>query len=247
MTIGDLWRITSQDARGRILGEQFGNGVVQSYQRDSLGQPTRIEVVSPTATLFQAAITYNAFSAVTAVADTDGHGLDHTAAYSFDGGGRLLQALLGQGAAQLQFAYQYDALQNMTRREAHGPAALALLTGSYRYGEPGATGPRGPRQLTSIAPDAAAGSPAGAATTTFAYDAAGRTIQHGARVLDYNGFDQLVRVAGVSGGSGTVEHAYGYDGQRVSTRDPQGVEQIWFNPTVSQAADGTRTCGSAAG
>ncbi|HSS00287.1 MAG TPA: FG-GAP-like repeat-containing protein [Kofleriaceae bacterium] len=238
--IGDLWQITSQDARGRILAEQFGNGVVQSYQRDALGQPTHIEVTSPTATLFQADVTYNAFSAVTAIADTDGHGLDHTAAYSFDGGGRLLQALVGQGAAQLRFAYQYDALQNMTRREAHGSASLALLTGSYRYGEPGATGASGPRQLTSIAPDAAAGSPAGAATMTFAYDAAGRAIQHGARALDYNGFDQLVRVTGVSGGTGTVEHAYGYDGQRVWTRDPQGVEQIWFNPTVSQAADGTR-------
>jgi len=240
VAIGDLWQATSQDPAGRILAEQFGNGVTQSYQRDSNGQPTNVQVVSPATALYRAAVSYNAFGAITSIADTDGHGLDHSAAFSFDGGGRILQAVLGQGAAQLRFAYQYDGLQNMIRREAHGAASLAVLTGGYRYGEATASGPRGPRQLTSIVPDAAAGSPAGATTTAFAYDAAGRVTQHGARALAYNGFDQLVQVTGVSGGSGTVAHAYGYDGQRVSTVDPQGAEQIWFNATVAQAADGTR-------
>jgi RHS repeat-associated protein len=240
VALGDLWQITSLDPAGRILAEQFGNGVTQSYQRDLLGQPTSVQVASSAATLYRAAVTYSAFGAVSSITDSDGHGLDHTASYSFDSGGRILQALLGQGAAQLRFAYQYDGLQNMIRREAHGSASLAVLTGGYRYGEATASGPRGPRQLTSIVPDTTAGSPAGAATTAFAYDAAGRMTQHGARALAYNGFDQLVQVTGVTGGSGTVAHAYGYDGQRVSTVDPQGVEQIWFNSTVAQAADGTR-------
>lgn len=238
--LGDLWQATTLDPSGRVLAERFGNGVIQSYQRDTLGQPTRIRIATATTALYDVGLAWNAFGAITDLSDSDGHGLDHTAHYSYDGGGRLLSALLGQGAAQYRFEYEYDGLQNMTRREAHGPRALGILTGTYHYGQPTGTGSRGPRQLTSIVPDDDAGSPAGAPTTTFDYDAAGRLIQHGARALDYNGFDQLVRVTGVIGGTGIVEHAYGYDGQRVWTRDPGGAEQIWFGSTVSQAADGTR-------
>ncbi|HET9620835.1 MAG TPA: FG-GAP-like repeat-containing protein [Kofleriaceae bacterium] len=241
--VGDLWSATSQDPAGRILDEQYGNGVTQHYTRDPLGQATRIQIAHGATTLYDAAIGYSPYAAITSVTDSDGHGLDHSAAFTYDGAGRITRGVLGQAAAAYTFDYQYDGLQNMIRRAAHGPRDLGILTGTYRYGETRAGVPHGPRQLTSIVPDAAAGSPAGAPTTTLAYDLAGRTIAQDGRGLDYNAFDQLVAVHGVAladGTIGAVSHAYGYDGQRVATIDPRGAEQRWFTADVSQAADGTR-------
>ena len=137
--------------------------------------------------------------------------------------------------AQIRFAYRYDALQNMVRREAHGPVPLGILTGTYRHGEPAAGGaPRGPRQLTSILPDPAAGSPAGAPTVTLDYDGAGRVTRRGDAILVHDGFDRLVQVSGLGTGSGQVAHEYGHDGLRVRTVGPSGAGTTWFSPEVSE-------------
>jgi RHS repeat-associated protein len=233
---GDLWQTESQDAAGRILRERFGNGVVQAYERDLLGQSTRIEIRRPSGTaLYDASVGYNAYGAITSVVDSDGAGLDHSATFGYDGGARLIDALVGSGAGQYHFSYAYDGLQNMIRRGATGPSALGILAGDYHYGGTAST-PRGPRQLTSV-------TAAGGATTTFGYDDAGRVVAQAGMALDYNGLDQLVRVRnvpGTGGGTGTVEHAYGYDGLRVLTRDPAGRRQIWFTPTTAETADGVR-------
>jgi RHS repeat-associated protein len=242
--LGSLWQLETQDAAGRPLRERFGNGVIQSYQRDALGQATRVQVQRPTgAALFDASIAYNLHGAIASVTDVDGVGLDHSAAFTYDGGGRLIDALLGTGSGAYHFRYEYDRLQNMVRREAHGPTSLGMLIGQYRYAEAGAGGPRGPRQLTSIVPDAAAGSPAGATPTTFDYDAAGRTIRNGSLNMDYNGFDQLVRVRGLTrpgGGAASISHDYGYDGLRIRTVDVTGHQTLWFSPEVSETDDGVR-------
>jgi RHS repeat-associated protein len=237
--LGDLWHVDEQDAAGRILRERFGNDIVQTHERNALGQPTRIQLLrNGTSALYDAAVTYDDVGAITAVSDDDHVGLDHSSSFTYDGAARLTEAALGAGTGQYQFAYRYDGLQNMVRREARGPKALGALVGEYRYGgTPSA--PRGPRQLTSVVPDAGAGSPASAVTTTFDYDGAGRMTRQGAMSLEYNGFDQLVRVRGLDGG-GVVEHAYGYDGLRVVTRSPAGTSQLWFSRDVAQNPDGTR-------
>jgi RHS repeat-associated protein len=174
------------------------------------------------------------------VTDDDGVGLDHTATFGFDGGARLIDATLGRGAGAYRFRYAYDGLQNMVRRETAGPSALGVLTGQHRYGELVGGAARGPRQLTSIVPDAAAGSAPGATTTTFDYDGAGRTVRQGALVMDYNSFDQLVRVRGAGGAGATVTHAYGHDGLRVRTVDASGAQTRWFSPEISETDDGVR-------
>jgi YD repeat-containing protein len=232
-SVGELWTLEERDAAGRILRERFGNGVVQRYERDVLGQPTRIAIEDADgAALYDAAVARNALGAITSVADANAGGLDHGAAFVYDAGARLTAATIGAGATAYQFAYRYDGLQNMIGRDVAGPTALGILAGTYRYGELDAAGQaRGPRQLTSIA------SPAGA-VTTLDYDGAGRVVRQGALTLAYNGFDQLTVVAGVPGGS--VSYAYGYDGTRVSTIAPDGAETVRFSPSVTERPDGAR-------
>lgn len=239
---GAVWQLEQQDAAGRPLRESFGNGVVQTYQRNALGQATDLRVLRPnTAALYDVDVTYNPYGAIATVTDTDGRGLDHTASFTYDAAARLTDATLGSGGAAFQMHYRYDGLQNMIRREATGPRALGISLGQYRYGEPGPGGaPRGPRQLTSILPDVAAGSPPGAPTLTFDYDAAGRTTRQGALTLAYNGFDQLTQVSGLPGGA-TVTHAYGYDGTRVRTLGAGGAQTVWFSPEVSEDSSGVRS------
>ncbi|HTE53482.1 MAG TPA: FG-GAP-like repeat-containing protein [Kofleriaceae bacterium] len=242
--VGDLLAVESQDAAGRPLRERFASGVVETYERDILGQSTRVRIQRPGgASLYDVGVAYTPYGAIASVTDQDGVGLDHTAAFTYDGGTRLVAAAIGTGAGQYRFAYQYDGLQNMVRREAHGPTSLAVLTGQYRYGEPSGGDARGPRQLTSILPDAAAGSPPGQAATAFDYDAAGRLVQQGGLALDYNGFDQLISASGVAGpggATGTVTHAYGYDGLRVRTVAPDGSGTTWFTRDLSETDDGVR-------
>ncbi len=239
---GAVWQLEQQDAAGRPLRERFGNGVVQTHQRNILGQATKLRVLRPAgAALYDVDVSHNAYGAISTVTDVDGRGLDHSAGFTYDAAARLTDATIGSGATAFQMRYRYDGLQNMVRREATGPRSLGISLGQYRYGEPGPGGaPRGPRQLTSIGPDPAAGSPPGAPTLTFDYDAAGRTTRQGAMTLTYNGFDQLTSVSGVAGG-GVVTHAYGYDGTRVSTTSPGGAQTVWFSPEVSEDQSGVRS------
>jgi RHS repeat-associated protein len=239
---GAVWQLEQQDASGRPLRESFGNGVVQTYQRNLLGQATKLRVLRPAgAALYDVDVGYNPYGAIATVGDVDGRGLDHTASFTYDAAARLTDATLGSGVNAFQMRYRYDGLQNMVRREATGPRALGISLGQYRYGEPDAGGaPRGPRQLTSILPDPAAGSPPGTPTLTLDYDGAGRTTRQGAMTLAYNGFDQLTSVSGVPGG-GTVTHAYGYDGTRVRSVAAGGGQTLWFSPEVSEDQNGVRS------
>jgi RHS repeat-associated protein len=240
--IGNFWQLEEQDAAGRSLRERFGNGAVGTYERDALGRATHLRVLAPGgAAHYDAGVSYGPAGTLDSVTDLDGAGLDHTTSYTYDRGGRMTSALIGTGAGQYQFAYQYDGLQNMIRREAHGPTSLGILSGEHVHGEDGPGGTaRGPRQLTSIVPDVSAGSPPAAAITTFDYDGAGRMVREGSTTLEYDGFDQLVRVSGLPGGSGEVTHAYGYDGLRVRTVGPDGQGTTWFSSDVSETDDGVR-------
>ncbi|MGH2900280.1 MAG: RHS repeat-associated core domain-containing protein, partial [Solirubrobacteraceae bacterium] len=174
--------------------------------------------------LYDVAIGHAAFGAISSVNDSDGAGLDHTASFGYDGGGRLTAASIGAtGPAQFQFSFAYDGLQNMVRRTVAGPAQLGVLAGRYEYAG------TGPRQLTRVAAIAD-----GATVASFAYDAAGRQTQHAGKTLRYNALSQLIRVEGLATGAGSVEHRYGYDGERVLTRDSAGTS-YWLTPDLVQA------------
>jgi RHS repeat-associated protein len=232
----NLWQVLDQDAAGRILVEQFGNGVEQTTDRDELGQPDRVQIIDTTRSgacqyqspndarcLYDVVLSRNAYGAITTVADSDGAGLDHSATFTYDDAARLTGSTLagGAGSGGYTFGYQYDGLQNMIDRSASGPTALGALVGTYRYAESGA----GPRQLTSVLkPDSS--------VHAFSYDLAGRQITDGASTLTYNGLDQLVAVQPPTGNP--VTYSYGYDGLRVLTTHPDGTEERWFAESLRQ-------------
>jgi RHS repeat-associated protein len=226
----NLWQVLDQDAAGRILLEQFGNGVEQTTDRDELGQPDRVQIIDQTGatarSLYDVVLQRNAYGAITTVADNDGAGLDHSATFTYDGAARLTASTLagGSGSGGYSFGYTYDGLQNMIERSASGPSALGALVGTYRYAESGA----GPRQLTSVLkPDASVHS--------FSYDLAGRQLTDGGTTMTYNGLDQLVAVQPPTGNP--VTYAYGYDGLRVLTIHPDGTVERWFAESLRQLGD----------
>lgn len=238
LSIGNYYSVLQQDASGRILREKYGNGLEQSYQRNILGQATHISIGNPSdAPIYDVGVAYEPWGAIASVTDDDGVGLDHSASFTYDSAARLTGATIGSGPSAYQFTYAYDGLQNLIQRKATGPTTLSLYSGQYRYGEPGTDGtPSGPRQLTSVV-DPTAG-PMAAPLATFAYDAAGRQIEQGGRLMTYNAQDQLTRVTGLpdasGGNAGMVTHAYGYDGLRVYTRSVDGATQYWFSQGTTE-------------
>jgi RHS repeat-associated protein len=216
--IADAWSVASYDAGDQPVREQYGNGVVQRYDRDLLHRPTRVTIENATGALYRVAASYHAFGPISTLTDDDHVGIDHTASFGFDGAGRLISAAMGTGTAAYHFNYGYDGLQNMTKREATGPSELGILSGSYQYRTDA------PRQLDHIV------AASGATIAGFAYDGAGRQVQHADKQLTYDALSKLVRVDGVAGGS--IEHRYGYDGGRVWTRSAAGAMTYWITPNV---------------
>jgi len=219
IAIPGIWQANTLDAAGRPLDERFGNGAVQLTDRDVLGLPTRVRVLGATGTLYDVTATRTSFGALATASDGDGAGLRHDAAFTYDPAGRLVHATIGAAPGAYQFDYTYDALQNMRSRAASGPATLGGLFGTYRYGEAGA----GPRQLTSIA---------GPVPTSFGYDAAGRQVTETGQVGKAFVYDALDHLLSVTTPGGATVHAYGWDGQRALTQEPDGSLWRWFSPSV---------------
>ncbi|HEY2518052.1 MAG TPA: polymorphic toxin-type HINT domain-containing protein [Polyangiaceae bacterium] len=220
--VGDFWSAVSLDARGGIVQEQFGNGIVGTFQRDDLGQPTHLRIARPSgAALYDVGVQRNAFGGIATATDGDGVGLNHTASFGYDGAGRLTSATLGPATTPFTFAYAYDGLQNLTSRTAAGPRAIQAITGTYTYGESGAS----PRQLTSVS--------GASGKTTFAYDKAGRMVQNGTTTLAYNEFDELMTVT-AKGPVPMASHDYGYDGIRTWTSNADGTQEVWFSTSVTE-------------
>lgn len=219
--VDGIWQALEIDANGDVIRERFANGIEQVTSRDAMGSPSRItSTPGGAAAIYDVEIQRNTGGVIDAVVDHDGRGLDHSAAFTYDDGARLTDAVLGTGGSARAFAYRYDGLQNMISRT--GPSDVAMLGGTYRYGEDGA----GPRQLTSIS--------AGGVSHTFTYDAAGRQeVLDGKRMI-YNALDQLVRVDD-DRGSTIVAHDYGFGGERIRTRGASGTEQsYWFAGVVDR-------------
>jgi RHS repeat-associated protein len=213
-----LWSVASYDAADQPVREQYENGVVQRYDRDLVHRPQRVTIENADGALYSVAATYHPFGPIATLTDDDGVGLDHSASFGFDGGGRLTSAAIGTGDGAYHFNYGYDGLQNMTQRGATGPTDLGILSGSYQYRSDAH------RQLDHIE------GANGATIAAFAYDGAGRQVQHADKQLTYDALSKLVRVDGVAGGS--IEHGYGYDGARVWTRGAAGEMTYWITPDL---------------
>jgi YD repeat-containing protein len=212
--IGDLWTVLLMDAAGSILHERTQNGVDTTYARDVLGLVTQVTVrdVDGVA-IYDVSATRNLANEILTETDRDNRGLDHSATFTYDGFARLTGATI-DGGTRYAFGYSYDVLHNMTSRT--GPATLHAMFGTYHYG-------RGPRQLTSIT-DAS-----GAVTHTFDFDAAGRQIAEDALRMTFDASDRITRVTGLP--AGAVTHAYGVDGQRVKTVEPNSVQYFFGDGT----------------
>jgi RHS repeat-associated protein len=220
--IGDIWTLLAQTAAGEVLDERAANGTETTYQRDLLGQISRVTLRDRASRLlYDVTGTRDAANHLTALADSDGVGLDHTAAFTYDPFSRLTAATIGTGANQFGFTYQYDVLHDMTARTQTGPRSLGLFAGTYRYGESS----HGPRQLTSIA-DAS-----NTVTHTFNYDAAGREIAEDSHGMTYDAADRLLSVSGLTG-SGKELHTYGGDGSRIKSVGNDGTVTYFFGEGV---------------
>ena len=87
------------DAAGHVLAEQWGNGVTRATAYDVAGRPSRLTLSRAGTALYDATLARNAWGAISTVTDTDGHGLDHSATFAYDGAARLVDATMGAGAA----------------------------------------------------------------------------------------------------------------------------------------------------
>jgi len=221
--IGDIWSLISQTAAGEVLDERAANGAETTYQRDLLGQISRVTLRdSARHVIYDVTGTRDAANHLTALTDSDGVGLDHTASFTYDAFSQLTAATIGTGANRFAFGYQYDVLHDMTARTQTGPRTLGLFAGTYRYGEAS----HGPRQLTSIV-DAS-----NAITHTFNYDAAGREIAEDTRAMTYDAADRLLTVTGLGGTTGKEVHTYGADGSRVKSVGNDGAITYFFGDGV---------------
>jgi hypothetical protein len=175
--LGDIWSLGSagaagdhRDASGHVLRETYGNGLVQTYGRDSMGLLTGTELRNGASQLYDIAVASRTpFGAVASITDNFTGGRDHRASFSYDEAARLTSATLGSGASAWRFRYRYDGLQNMTGRFQSGPVqqGIGIVSGYYRYGDN--DGRSGPRQLRHITHVDCPG-----AETRYEYDQAGR-------------------------------------------------------------------------
>lgn len=231
--VGDLWEVLDYDAAGRIRQERFGNGVIQYRDYDpDIGDVSDVRIEQPGGiSLYDVALTRTPWRGIDTVTDQDGGGIDHTADFDYDDRMRLTRAVLGTGAGQHVFDYTYSDLQNMLTRTVSNPGAVDVLAGTYVYGEAG----QGPRQLSRVVDTN------NATIGSFAYDAAGRVTSHGGKTITYSGLDQLMRIEGLpdalGGTTGTVEHAYGYDGMRIKTTAVDGDVTYFFTEAITQRGD----------
>lgn len=218
-SVEGVWTVESYNAAAMPMREQFGNGVIQRYGRDVANRATNIAVEAGGHALYDVAAAYHANGTIETLTDNDHVGLDHSAHFVFDTGARLTSATIGTGVAAYQFSYSYDGLQNLTRRaNTSGPATLDMMSGNYSYRSDAR------RQLDKIVADS------GAVVGSFAYDAAGRQVQHAGKTMHYDALSQLTSVDGIAGGN--VAYRYGYDGERVSTRSATGQMTYWITPSV---------------
>ncbi len=221
-----VWSATSIDAAGNLLSETTRNGVETDYERDVVGQTTRLTIgrTTTTGTLlhYDAHFEREPFGGIQRVVDlhppaTDPH--RHEVELSYDGAGRLTEAWVNgfhDTPSAWGWAYTYDGLQRMTSRtQLGGPPVPALWLGAHTYGLTG----QGPRQLRSVG------------ARTLDHDAAGRVTRMDTTTLTFDPRDRVRQVAGPD--LPTLAHVYDADGHRVRTSTAADEVELRFTPHVA--------------
>lgn len=247
-----LWEAVDVLPSGAASYEHLGNGLSTQFGRDALDQVadvrvaalgvnpsvwdravhavdasehaahhTRVSAVATADIRYDVkAIVRNAYGAIRGAQDSgEAPGArDRSAVFDYDLGRRLI----GAEVAGHTFEYEYDARQNLTRRNMSKPSAAPtpdIATGVYVYGGAGF----GPRQLANVG------------TAVFSYDAAGRTDT----ITDadytrnwYDAFDRLRRV-GLNSTDYTY-HRYDAGGERVSSTWPAGRVEFYFGGGLTE-------------
>lgn len=160
-SIDGLWEALEIDPSGRIRRERFGNSVEQVNTWDLSGRLSTARVSLGATTLYDVEVGRNASGLLSTIIDRHSGGLEQSASFGYDHGGRLVSAQVG--AIAHEFAYRYDALQNMIWRGETSSLSVGTIDGEYEYGKGG----RGPRQLSQIVP------PSGAHTNPLIESVAG--------------------------------------------------------------------------
>ena len=189
---------------GQLASLRLGNGILDERGYDSRRRLRRLGATSPSGRIVRGlGLSLDAASRLTQVEDlrpepADAERLDAT--YRYDDRYRLLEA--GDRLASTSFSY--DDLSNLLSIES-GHAA-PWLNVENRFGENGA----GPDQLTHHG------------DTSIRYDAAGRVVDDGERLLEWDASGRLVRVLR---GEVVEEYIYDFEDRRVVKRTTQGDEQ----------------------
>ncbi|MCC6624974.1 MAG: hypothetical protein IT385_27250 [Deltaproteobacteria bacterium] len=247
-----LWEALELTPSGATTFERLGNQLGTKFTRDALDQVSSVTVrdtnstqpgiwnrtthavtsgyltkfngdynASSSRTRYGVGIARNAYGAIREVTDTwpIAGQQSRYSVFEYDGAARLTLGNVGG----YTFEYEYDALQNMVRREQVSPPTLisTMLSGDYTHGEGGAS----PRQLTSVG------------ATAFEYDAAGRMTLTGPggssdTTMVFDAFDR-VREVDEPGGSAVTQHRYGFDGERIATRWATGEIERYFGEGLS--------------
>ena len=250
-----MWEAVDVLPSGAATYEQLGNGLGTRFDRDVVDQVWGVRVaaldgstqvwdrgahaVDPIehtayhnrqldakASSFRYDVTSifrNAYGAIRGASDSaEAPGLrSRDAHFSYDLGGRLV----GASVANHSFAYSYDARQNLTSRTATLPSGAPtpdIATGTYVHGGTGF----GPRQLAEVG------------TTSFAYDAAGRTAIIAAADVTRNWYDAFDRVRKIGVDSTYyTHHRYDAGGARVSTTWDDGRVEYYFGGGLTERDD----------
>ncbi|MFN8643363.1 MAG: toxin TcdB middle/N-terminal domain-containing protein [Candidatus Binatia bacterium] len=186
------------DARYDLLGRptlvQHANGVVDSRTYGGAGDRHRLRRLRSTragnAVLDLAYAQYSPRGLVQSVVDgrNPTGPLSNSAAFAYDGLGRLTAADFAYDPADRIFAY--DALGNLTR---NGERTLRFADAAH------------PHQLTSVA--------VGTSTTAIAHDPNGNRLGKAGQIYTYDAFDRLARV---DAGAGSARFLYDYRGRQAA-------------------------------
>lgn len=229
VSAGSYWTAELLDAADRSVVEHYGNGVHEVHDFDPLGLLQEVIVRRPDgAAVLDVGIQRNPSGRPWQVSDYDGVGLERSASFYYDDGGRLYFSdyyTPSDPASERYFESWYDPLQNFYYRFSEGDTST-LIDGLCAYGENG----HGPRQLTSVTPWSDNPMP-----TQFDYDGAGRQTRQFDAALAYDAFDRLVSISTPPGGVGpgnrvvNEQFSYGADGLRTSVSDAEGTRERWFD------------------
>ena len=193
-----LWLCQDRDSSGRLLKEEFGNGVVSQRAYTPIGWTTRIQTISTAGPIQNHAYAYDNNGNVTQRTAELPDGTAINEAFTYDG----LQRLATWDDGNQLYGYAYDAVSDLAALELRGGFGQFVIT-SYRYGQVGA----GEHAVTSATVGLGV---LGHQAASYHYDGRGDQIQASNRVVEFTSFGLPSQVTVGTGASALIE-TFAYD------------------------------------